>query len=135
VDECKPVVCGTRVQSPRLIEVLTFGCVPVIIADGYDLPLAWLFDWNKFSIRLPEADYEKLPEVLAAADWGALHANLRRVIGFFVYHRTPIMGDALWAWPAPPPHCNFTQAVCPRNLHLDPLKRRSSYAGNGTSVL
>jgi hypothetical protein len=29
---------GTRVQSPRLIEVLTFGCVPVIISDGQGKP-------------------------------------------------------------------------------------------------
>jgi hypothetical protein len=90
-------VRGTRVQSPRLVEVLTFGCVPVIIADGYELPLGWLLDWTKFSIRLPEAEYERLPEVLDAADWGSLHDNLRRVVGFFVYHRAPVFGDAFWA--------------------------------------
>mmetsp|Transcript_3561 Transcript_3561/g.8447 ORF Transcript_3561/g.8447 Transcript_3561/m.8447 type:complete len:162 (+) Transcript_3561:475-960(+) len=90
-------VRGTRVQSPRLIEVLQFGCVPVIIADGYELPLGWLLDWSKFSIRIAEADYKRLPEVLEAADWRSLHDNLRRVLSFFMYHRTPLFGDAFWA--------------------------------------
>ncbi len=90
-------VRGTRVQSPRLIEVMMFGCVPVIIADGYDLPLSWLLDWDKFSIRLPEAEYARLPEVIANTDWRAMHDNLRRVLGFFVYHKKPILGDAFWA--------------------------------------
>ena len=89
-------VRGTRVQSPRLIEGMLFGCVPVILADGYAPPLSWLLDWSKFSVRLPEIEYERLPEVLEAANWAELHDNLRRVVPFFVYHRTPIPGDALW---------------------------------------
>lgn len=89
-------VRGTRVQSPRLIEGMLFGCVPVIVADGYVPPLSWLFDWSKFSVRLPEVEHERLPEVLQGVDWATLQANLRRVAPFFVYHRTPIPGDALW---------------------------------------
>jgi hypothetical protein len=89
-------VRGTRVQSPRLIEILVFGCVPVIIADGYELPLAWLLDWSKFSIRVPEDEYRALPELLEKADWAEMHENLRRAVGFFVYHRTPLVGDAFW---------------------------------------
>jgi len=89
-------VRGTRVQSPRLVEGMLFGCVPVILADGYAPPLSWLLDWSKFSVRLPEIEYERLPEVLKAANWAELHENLRRVVPFFVYHRTPIAGDALW---------------------------------------
>ena len=75
-------VRGTRVQSPRLIEVMMFGCVPVIVADGYELPLSWLLDWSKFSIRVKETEYDKIPELIAAADWVSMHDTLRRVIGF-----------------------------------------------------
>ena len=90
-------VRGTRVQSPRLYEALTFGCVPVIIADGYDLPLAWLLDWSAFAVIVPESQYDRLAEILDAADWTRLHDTLRRVLMFFIYHRTPIVGDAFWA--------------------------------------
>jgi hypothetical protein len=89
-------VRGTRVQSPRLIEVMVFGCVPVIIADGYELPLAWLLDWDSFSIRVAEDEYERLPQLLDEANWSLMHENLRKVVGFFVYHRTPLFGDAFW---------------------------------------
>ena len=89
-------VRGTRVQSPRLIEVMMFGCVPVIVADGYELPLSWLLDWSKFSIRVKETEYDKIPELIAAADWVSMHDTLRRVIGFFVYHKEPLFGDAFW---------------------------------------
>lgn len=89
-------VRGTRVQSPRLIEVMVFGCVPVIIADGYELPLAWLLDWSKFSILVKEDEYERLPELLDEANWLEMHDNLRRVVGFFVYHRVPVFGDAFY---------------------------------------
>ena len=89
-------VRGTRVVSPRLIEVMVFGCVPVIIADGYELPLAWLLDWSKFSIRVAEDEYDRVPKLLDDANWAEMHDNLRRVVGFFVYHRTPLFGDAFW---------------------------------------
>ena len=89
-------VRGTRVQSPRLIEVMVFGCVPVIIADGYELPLAWLLDWDSFSIRVAEDEYDRVPKLLDDANWAEMHDNLRRVVGFFVYHRTPLFGDAFW---------------------------------------
>ena len=89
-------VRGTRVVSPRLIEVMVFGCVPVIIADGYELPLAWLLDWDSFSIRVAEDEYERLPQLLDEANWSLMHENLRKVVGFFVYHRTPLFGDAFW---------------------------------------
>ena len=68
----------------------------MIIADGYELPLAWLLDWDSFSIRVAEDEYERLPQLLDEANWSLMHENLRKVVGFFVYHRTPLFGDAFW---------------------------------------
>ena len=79
-------VRGTRVQSPRLIEGMMFGCVPVILADGYELPMSWLFDWSKFSIRLPEIEYRRLPDVLATGEFIFGYFWLFLVIfGYFGY--------------------------------------------------
>lgn len=54
---CQMVLCprGAGLGSQRLYETLACGRVPIIIADGYDLPFSWAVDWNSFSLRLPES--------------------------------------------------------------------------------
>jgi hypothetical protein len=91
-------VRGTRVMSPRLIELMLFGCVPVIVADAYELPLSWFLDWSKFSIRVPESEFENIHSIIENANWRELHSNLGRVVSFFVYHKyKPIAGDAFYS--------------------------------------
>ena len=90
---------GTRVHSPRLIESMLFGCVPVILADDYELPLSWLVDWSAFSVMIPERDFQTIPDALerANSDWDAMHMRLQMVLPLFLYHRRPLVGDAFWA--------------------------------------
>lgn len=88
---------GSRVVSPRLIESVWFGCVPVILADHYDLPLSHLVDWNTFAVIIPEADADELFSRIRTANWRALRENLQRVAPMFLYHRRPIFGDAFYS--------------------------------------
>jgi len=90
---------GTRVNSPRLIESMLFGCVPAILADDYELPLSWLVDWSAFSVMIPERDFQTIPDALerANSDWDAMHMRLQMVLPLFLYHRRPLVGDAFWA--------------------------------------
>jgi len=89
---------GYRIFSPRLIESMLFGCVPVILADNYELPLGWLIDWSAFAVLIPESDFETIPEVLerANSEWDTMHRRLQRVLPLFIYHRRPVFGDAFW---------------------------------------
>jgi len=90
-------VYGDRAHTARLYDIITFGCVPVIVADGYDLPFSWLFDWSKFSVRVLEDDVAKLPRILDHADYESLHGELVKVHSFFQYHaRRSVFGDAFW---------------------------------------
>lgn len=47
-----------------MIESLWFGCVPVIIADHYVLPLDTFIDWKEAAVFVPESDIVKLLGIL-----------------------------------------------------------------------
>ena len=87
-------VRGTQVQSPRIIEMLLFGCVPVVMADTYDLPLSDVLDWSAFSVRVPQDEPGALRAALAAAPYEQLRAAVCAVAPFFAYHTQPAPGDA-----------------------------------------
>lgn len=57
---------GWAPWSPRLVEGVIFGCIPVIIADDIVLPFADAIPWEKIGIFVDEKDVPSLDKILTA---------------------------------------------------------------------
>lgn len=52
-------VFAVQAWSPRLMDALWFGCVPVIISDRYVLPLNNLLNWDDIAYQIPESQVSR----------------------------------------------------------------------------
>ncbi|CAK9187240.1 unnamed protein product [Ilex paraguariensis] len=92
---------GWAPWSPRLVESVVLGCVPVIIADGIRLPFSSAVSWPEISLTVAENDVDKLGPILeqvAATNLTAIQRNLwdpdvRRAL---LFHDQMREGDATW---------------------------------------
>ncbi|XP_043716966.1 probable beta-1,4-xylosyltransferase IRX10L [Telopea speciosissima] len=57
---------GWAPWSPRLVEAMIFGCVPVIIADEIVLPFSDTIPWEKIGVFVAEKDINKLDTILTS---------------------------------------------------------------------
>lgn len=93
---------GWAPWSPRLVESVALGCVPVIIADGIRLPFPSSVPWPNISLSVAQKDVPKLSRILdrvASTNLSAIQRNLWNplVRQALIYHRDVIQfGDATW---------------------------------------
>lgn len=92
---------GWAPWSPRLVESVALGCVPVIIADGIQLPFASTVRWSEISVTVREKDVGRLADILenvAATNLSAIQKNLwdpstRKAL---LFNSRVQEGDATW---------------------------------------
>uniref|UniRef100_A0A1D1XKK4 Putative glucuronoxylan glucuronosyltransferase IRX7 n=1 Tax=Anthurium amnicola TaxID=1678845 RepID=A0A1D1XKK4_9ARAE len=92
---------GWAPWSPRLVESVALGCVPVVIADGIRLPYPDAVRWGDISLRLPEREVGRLEAVLRRVAATNLSAIQRRLWDpanreALLFHRPMRPGDATW---------------------------------------
>lgn len=92
---------GWAPWSPRLVESVALGCVPVIIADGIRLPFPSAVPWPEISLTVPEKDVGKLGKILehvAATNLSTVQKNLRdpAVRRALLFNDQIEEGDATW---------------------------------------
>ncbi|KNA17443.1 hypothetical protein SOVF_079880 [Spinacia oleracea] len=92
---------GWAPWSPRLVESVALGCVPVIIADGIKLPFDDVVPWAEISLTVAEHDVAKLGSILdhvAKTNLTVIQRNLwdpevRRAL---LFNDQIEKGDATW---------------------------------------
>jgi hypothetical protein len=57
---------GWAPWSPRIVESLQQGCIPVVISDNIILPFRDFIDWPAITVHVPEKDVPRLDEILSA---------------------------------------------------------------------
>ncbi|KAL2541073.1 putative glucuronoxylan glucuronosyltransferase F8H [Abeliophyllum distichum] len=92
---------GWAPWSPRIVESVVLGCVPVIIADGSQLPFPSAVPWAEISITVAEKNVSNLGKILENVAATNLSSMQRRLwdpeIRKSLLFNVPMMnGDATW---------------------------------------
>ncbi|CAO1942887.1 unnamed protein product [Urochloa humidicola] len=90
---------GWAPWSPRLVEAVVFGCIPVIIADDIVLPFADAIPWEEISVFVAERDMPRLDSILTSIPLEDILRKQRLLAGASVkqallFHQPARPGDA-----------------------------------------
>ncbi|KAI3852013.1 hypothetical protein MKW98_020012 [Papaver atlanticum] len=89
---------GYEVASPRIVEAIYAGCVPVILSDHYVLPFSDVLNWSQFSIQIP---VQRIPDIkvilknISMADFQKMQIRVMQVKRHFVLNRPAQRFDLL----------------------------------------
>ncbi|XP_051150750.1 probable glycosyltransferase At5g03795 isoform X2 [Andrographis paniculata] len=92
-------VKGFEVNTARIGDALYYGCVPVIIANHYDLPFQDILNWKSFSIVVATLDIPLLKKILRSvsdSEYTELQKNVVKVRKHFQWHLLPVDYDAFY---------------------------------------
>ncbi|XP_051119384.1 probable glycosyltransferase At5g03795 [Andrographis paniculata] len=87
---------GYEVNSPRVVESIIYGCVPVIISDNFVPPFFDILNWEAFTIFVPEKDIPNLKRILESIPekkYLVMYKRVEQVRLHFVWHKEPIKYD------------------------------------------
>ncbi|KAF9591717.1 hypothetical protein IFM89_006063 [Coptis chinensis] len=82
MQKSKYCICpsGYEVASPRIVEAIYTGCVPVLISDHYVSPFSDVLNWKSFSVVISSQEIPNLKRILMAISPRKYIRMQRRVV-------------------------------------------------------
>ncbi|KAJ4970566.1 hypothetical protein NE237_003665 [Protea cynaroides] len=83
---------GYEVASPRIVEAIYAGCVPVLISDHYVPPFSEILNWKTFSVEVRVAEIPNLKRILmdiSSRQYIKMQRRLIQVRRHFELHSPP----------------------------------------------
>ncbi|XP_060208330.1 probable glycosyltransferase At3g07620 [Lycium barbarum] len=87
---------GSQVNSPRVVEAIYYGCIPVILSDNYVPPLFETLNWEAFAVFVQEKDIPNLKKILLSIPdkkYKQMHRRVKQVQQHFLWHIKPSKYD------------------------------------------
>ncbi|XP_019199778.1 PREDICTED: probable glycosyltransferase At3g07620 isoform X1 [Ipomoea nil] len=87
---------GYEVHTPRVVESIHYGCIPVIISDNYVPPFFEVLNWETFSVFILEKDVPNLRNILLSIPeerYMVMQRRLKIVQRYFLWHKNPVRYD------------------------------------------
>lgn len=87
---------GYEVNSPRVVEAISYECVPVIISDNFVPPFLETLNWESFAVFVQEKDIPNLKSILESIPlrrYVKLYHNVKKVQQHFLWHPEPVKYD------------------------------------------
>ncbi|KAH0645198.1 hypothetical protein KY284_033082 [Solanum tuberosum] len=90
---------GHEVNSPRVVESISYQCVPVIISDNFVPPFLETLNWETFAVFVQEKDIPNLKSILELIPlrrYLKLYNNVMKVQQHFLWHPEPVKYDTFY---------------------------------------
>lgn len=87
---------GYEVNSPRVVEAIIHGCVPVIISDNFVPPFFEILKWDSFAVFVFEKDIPDLKNILLSIPekrYVVMQQRVNQVKKHFLWHNSPVKYD------------------------------------------
>lgn len=83
---------GYEVASPRIVEAIYTGCVPVLISEHYVPPFSDVLNWKSFSVAVSTRDIPNLKRILSSISprqYIRMHRRVVRIRRHFEFNSPP----------------------------------------------
>jgi hypothetical protein len=77
---------GDALFSYRLLEVMSFGCIPIILSDGWTLLFDRTVRWEKFCLQLHAEAIPQIPQILSSLTSGDIQARQQETLIAYQTH-------------------------------------------------